>query len=215
MNAVEVFIVDDDAGVRTSLSFLLGSAHIACQSFTSAEEFLLSCGPQTQGCLILDVSMHGMSGPQLQAELLRRKFDLPIIFLTGYADVELAVGAMRAGAVDFLAKPINGAVLLQRVGGVLAGQATRLRTATQRAAWETRLTKLTQRERQVLALTLEGMSNKNIASTLQISVRTIEGHRARIYLKLGVTSVMELVSVASHSLYSVQELLASLQTPPL
>jgi two-component system response regulator DctR len=214
MTSAKVFIVDDDAGVRTSLSILLGSANIASEGFASAEDFLLHCGPETQGCLLLDVRMQGISGLQLQEELLRRHIGLPIIFLTGHADVELAVGAMRAGAVDFLLKPVNGALLLQRVESALANQAARLRTRVQSAALELRLTRLTLRERQVLARTLEGLGNKEIASALRISVRTIEGHRARIYLKTGVASVMELVKLASHANRSLLELLAYLHATP-
>ena len=213
MTTATVFIVDDDPGVRTSLSILLGSAQLASEGFASAEDFLQACGSQTQGCLILDVRMQGMSGPQLQHELLRRKIDLPIIFLTGFADMGVAVGAMRAGAVDFLPKPINGALLLQRVQGALASHAAQLQTNGQRAAWEARLAKLTQRERQVLGLTLEGLGNKEIANALDISVRTIEGHRARIYLKTGVSSLMELVHVATQAHCTVAGLLATLRTP--
>jgi two-component system, LuxR family, response regulator FixJ len=208
----KVFIVDDDVGLRTSLSILMGSAQLTCECFASAEEFLHTYQPQMHGCLLLDVRMQGMSGPQLQEELLRRKIDIPIIFLSGHAEVGIAVDAMRAGAVDFLPKPLNGALLLDKVVAALAGHETRLQVAEQRAAFEKRLAKLSQRERQVLALTLEGMGNKEIASKLDLSVRTIEGHRATIYLKAGVSSVMDLLNEASHSKCSMQELLKLLRT---
>jgi two-component system response regulator DctR len=187
---------------------------MACESFASAEDFLQVCGPYTQGCLILDVRMQGLSGPELQNELLRRQITLPIIFLTGYADMNVAVGAMRAGAIDFLPKPVNGALLLQRVQGALDSHAAQRQVATQRASWEARLDRLTQRERQVLALTLEGLGNKEIANALDISVRTIEGHRARIYLKAGVTSLMELVHAATQAHCTMTELLTTLRPPP-
>ena len=158
--------------------------------------------------------MQGMGGPQLQAELLRRHIDMPIIFLTGYADVGVAVGAMRAGAIDFLTKPVNGAQLLQRVQGALADLASRQLAHAQRADLDNRLTRLTQRERQVLALTLESLSNKEIANALRISSRTIEGHRARIYLKTGVSSVLELVQLASRCGIALLELLTASATKP-
>lgn len=212
MSTSNVFIVDDDIGVRTSLAILLGTAHFATTCFASAEDFLQTCTAQTQGCLLLDVRMQGMSGPQLQAELQRRQIELPIIFLTGHSDMGVAVDAMRAGAVDFLSKPVNGVLLLQRVEAALACQATRLQSAVLRIEWEARLTRLTQRERQVLALSLEGLGNKEIAVALQISVRTIEAHRARIYLRVGVTSVIDLVKAASEAHCSMQQLLALLRS---
>jgi FixJ family two-component response regulator len=212
MSSNMVFIVDDDAGVRTSLSILLGTAGIASRSFASAEDFLQVCTAQTLGCLLLDVRMQGMSGPQLQEELARRAIALPIIFLTGHAELEQAVGAMRAGAIDFLSKPVSGALLLQRVQGALAALAGQQQARALRSAMDARLARLTQRERQVLALTVEGLSNKEIAAALDISARTIEGHRARIYLKTGVTSVLQLVQLASRSGMGLLDLLTLANT---
>lgn len=207
MTSAQVFIVDDDAGIRSSLSMLLRSVNIACESFASAEDFLQICGPKTQGCLVLDVRMQGMSGPQLQAELARRKIDLPTIFLTGHGTVELAVGAMQAGALDLLSKPINGARLVQKVRDALAVLASRQQAQALRSDIDSKLAKLTQRERQVLLLSLEGMPSREIAAALKISSRTIDGHRARIYLKTNVNSVLELVQLASRSGGNLLELL--------
>lgn len=207
MTSAQVFIVDDDAGIRSSLSMLLRSVNIACESFASAEDFLQICGPKTQGCLVLDVRMQGMSGPQLQAELARRKIDLPTIFLTGHGTVELAVGAMQAGALDLLSKPINGARLVQKVRDALAVLASRQQAQALRSDLDSKLAKLTQRERQVLLLSLEGMPSREIAAALKISSRTIDGHRARIYLKTNVNSVLELVQLASRSGGNLLELL--------
>jgi RNA polymerase sigma factor (sigma-70 family) len=207
MTSAQVFIVDDDAGIRSSLSMLLRSVNIACESFASAEDFLQICEPKTQGCLVLDVRMQGMSGPQLQAELARRKIDLPTIFLTGHGTVELAVGAMQAGALDLLSKPINGARLVQKVRDALALLASRQQAQALRSDLDSKLAKLTQRERQVLLLSLEGMPSREIAAALKISSRTIDGHRARIYLKTNVNSVLELVQLASRSGGNLLELL--------
>jgi two-component system response regulator FixJ len=192
MTSSTVFVVDDDPGIRSSLAFLLESADLKSACFASADSFLAACGPHPDGCLILDVRMPGLSGPQLQDELIRRKIDLPIIFLTGFAETAMVVEGVHKGAMDFLEKPINGALLLQRVENAL--EVNRLRRAAEaaRALFEARLLTLTQREREVLVLALSGMVNKTIAKELQISLRTIEGYRMQIYLKLGVSSLLEL-----------------------
>ena len=199
MTSVTVFIVDDDPGIRRSVGLLLETANIKSDSFTSAEDFLMACGDQPDGCLLLDVRMPGMSGPQLQDELTRRKITLPIIFLTGYADMAVAVGAMRQGAIDFLSKPINGAILLERVQTALEINLSQRQARAARSSFEARLSKLTLREREVLDLVLAGKVNKEISSQLQISSRTIEGHRSRIYLRVGVSSMLELAQLAART----------------
>jgi two-component system response regulator FixJ len=197
MASSTVFIVDDDPGIRSSLALLLETDNLQSASFASADDFLAACGPNPYGCLILDVRMPGMSGLQLQDELALRHINLPIIFLTGFADVPMTVGAMRKGAVDFMTKPVNGAVLLDRVH--IALEANRLQKQAQaaRSLFEARLLKLTPREREVLGLALSGMPNKTISKEMDISVRTIEGHRAQIFLKLGVDSLIELAQEAA------------------
>jgi two-component system response regulator FixJ len=197
MTSATVFIVDDDASIRSSLSLLLETDNLPSACFASADDFLAACGPNPDGCLILDVRMPGMSGLQLQDELALRQISLPIIFLTGFADIPMTVGAMRKGAVDFIAKPVNGAVLLERVHSALESNRLQRAASAARSQFEARLLKLTPREREVLVLALSGMPNKTISKELAISVRTIEGHRAQIYLKLGVDSLIELAQQAA------------------
>jgi len=197
MTSATVFIVDDDASIRSSLSLLLETDNLPSACFASADDFLAACGPNPDGCLILDVRMPGMSGLQLQDELSLRQISLPIIFLTGFADIPMTVGAMRKGAVDFIAKPVNGAVLLERVHSALESNRLQRAASAARSLFEARLLKLTPREREVLVLALSGMPNKTISKELAISVRTIEGHRAQIYLKLGVDSLIELAQQAT------------------
>jgi FixJ family two-component response regulator len=203
-----VFVVDDDPGIRFSISLLLETAQIQSECFASAEDFLAACGPQPLGCLLLDVSMPGMSGPQLQEEMLRRRLDLPIIFLTGYADMPTVAGAMRQGAIDFLAKPVNGALLLERVQSSLELHRTRVAAAARRGQFVHRLARLTAREREILGLAITGKSNSEIAAALQISLRTIEGHRSRIYLKAGVGSLLELTQQAAQADVALLNVLA-------
>lgn len=206
-----VFVVDDDPGIRFSIELLLETAHLPCECFACAEDFLAACEPHRKGCLLLDVSMPGISGPQLQEELLRRRMDLPIIFLTGYADMPTVVQAMRQGAIDFLAKPVNGAQLLERVQNALALHRTRRQAQDGQRLFLHRLVKLTARERAVLGCALAGRSYKEISIDLHISHRTIEGHRARIYLKAGVSSLLELVQQAAGAGVSLADHLAQTQ----
>lgn len=192
-----VFIIDDDMGLRSSLALLLETDKLQSACFASADDFLASCGPNPQGCLILDVRMPGMSGLQLQDELALRQIQLPIIFLTGFADIPMAVGAIRKGALDLITKPVNGAVLLERVHSALETNRLQREASAARALFEARLLKLTQREREVLVLALSSMPNKTISSELGISVRTIEGHRSHIFLKLDIDSLVELAQQAA------------------
>jgi two-component system response regulator FixJ len=206
-----VYIVDDDPGIRFSIALLLETANIRSECFASAEDFLQACGAQAQGCLLLDVSLPGMSGPQLQDALTRRKLDLPIIFLTGYADMPTVVEAMRNGAIDFLAKPVNGAQLLERVQSALELHRTRLQAAKKRRHFMDQLVRLTPREREFLAHAIAGKANKEISADMQISPRTTEGHRARIYLKTNVSSLLELTQQATLADVSLPDVLTSEQ----
>jgi FixJ family two-component response regulator len=199
MTSSTVYIVDDNPSIRSSLSLLLEAYNLPSACFASADDFLAVCGPNPSGCLILDVRMPGMSGLQLQDELIRRNIHLPIIFLTGFADVPMTVGAMRKGAVDFMTKPANGKLLLERVHSALELDRLQREAAAARSLFEARLLLLTPREREVLALALAGMPNKTISKELAISVRTIEGHRAQIFLKLGVDSLIELAQQAARA----------------
>lgn len=192
MTTPTVFIVDDDPGIRTSLSVLLETAQLKTECFALAEDFLSTYVPQRQGCLLLDVRMPGMSGPDVQREMLRHKVRLPIIFLTGYAELQTGVDAIKLGAVDFLTKPINGALLIERVQAAIELDRMQREGEAERQKIDQRLSKLTDREREVLALALSGMSNRDISTKLRVSARTIEGHRSRILLKAGFNSLIEL-----------------------
>ncbi|MDD5174953.1 MAG: response regulator [Sterolibacterium sp.] len=210
MTVPTVFIVDDDPGMRSSLSILMETTRLKADCFASAEEFLSVCGPHQEGCLLLDVRMPGMSGPDLQEELARRNVRLPIIFLTAYADLPTGVEAMKQGAVDFLTKPINGELLLQRVQVAFEIDRLQRESEVARHLFESRLLKLTNREREVLTLALTGMGNKEISTHLKVSLRTIEGHRSRIYLKIGVSSLIELSQQAVDAGVNLAQAISSL-----
>ncbi len=197
MPAPTVFLVDDDPAIRYSIPVLLATANLPTECFASGEEFLSAFDSNRHGCLLLDIRMPGISGTELQQELARRQSHLPIIFMTAYADLATGVEAMKQGAADFLAKPINGAKLLAVVQDALDRNRLDRRAETVRLQFESRLLKLTSREREVLLLALSGMANKEIAQRLNTSLRTIEGHRARIYLKTDVASLLELAQKAS------------------
>jgi FixJ family two-component response regulator len=202
-----VFVVDDDPAIRSAISLLLETAQLPSTCYASAEDFLTACGPHPAGCLLLDVGMPGMGGPQLQGELRRRRMDLPIIFLTGFADMPTVVGAMRQGAIDFLTKPVNGALLLERVQTALELHRVQCEAEDRRHQFVSRLLRLTAREREILAHALTGKSSRDISAELGISLRTIEGHRARIYMKAGTSSLLELVQQATLAGVSLADIL--------
>jgi len=191
-----VFIVDDDAAMRDSLRWLLESVGLSAETFGTAEEFLRAYAPQRPGCLVLDVRMPGMSGLSLQDTLVGRKVRLPIIIVTGYAEVPTAVRALKTGAVDFLQKPFSDDVLLERVR--LAIELDREARAAQarRADADARYAQLTTREREVMALVVAGKPNKVIAAELNLSPKTVEVHRANVMKKMEADSVAELVRLA-------------------
>jgi FixJ family two-component response regulator len=187
-----VFVVDDDEAVRKSLAWLIGSVGLAVKAYESADAFLASWAEERPGCLVLDVRMPGMSGLELQDALARRGSSLPVIIVTGHADVPMAVRALKAGAVDFIEKPFNDQVLLDRIQdavkrsqAVFAGQARRARV-------QALLARLTPRERQVAELVAAGKPNKVIAFELDLSMKTVEVHRHNVMDKLEVASVADL-----------------------
>ena len=171
MNAPEqtVFVVDDDKSVRDSIRWLLESIGLRVETFDSAESFLAGYSPERPGCLVLDVRMPGMSGPELMDRLGAAKPFLPIIFLSAHGDVPLAVRAMKGGAVDFLQKPYNNQTFLERVRQALEQDAQARRRRLQRDDVSARLAALTERERQVLKGVVAGQKNKEIARELDIS----------------------------------------------
>ncbi len=199
-----VFIVDDDAGVREALAWLLRSRRLPSQSFVSADEFaeFLGQGPRawqaTQpSCLLLDVRMPGMSGLALFERLIERRLleVLPVIFLTGHADVPTAVDAVKRGAFDFCEKPFSDNALVDRIEQALARSALTLQNLRAKQSLHHNLADLTERERDVMHLVVEGLPNKLIADQLDISVRTVEVHRARVFDKMNVKSAVELANL--------------------
>lgn len=192
-----IFVVDDDAIVREALALLLETAGFRVSCLDSAEAFLDAWHPDRAGCLVLDMRMPGMGGEALQAELKRRNARLPVIFMSAFGDVPTTVRAMQGGAVDFLTKPVNGADLIDRVRAALAQDQSLRQAESRRQDFQARLEKLTEREREILALALAGHSSKAIAQTLGISFRTIEVHRSHILLKLDVRSLLELARLAA------------------
>jgi len=194
-----VYIVDDDAAVRQSLSLLMRSMKLEVATFASAQDFLAACVDDLCGCLVLDIRMPGMSGLDLQTELGRRRVALPIIFITGHGDVGMAVRAMKAGAVDFIEKPFSDQQLLDRIQQALAQCRAGRSARAARATIEARLTTLSPREREVMQRIVIGQANKVIALELGLSERTVEIHRAKVMSKMAVRSVAELVSAVRHA----------------
>jgi len=187
-----VFIVDDDYAVRDGLALVLEVAGLSCQTFESAEHFLQNYSPDQRGCLLLDLNMPGLNGLELQAELIRRNIHLPIIFLTGYGDIPQTVQAIKAGAVDFLTKPMASRDLIKRIQAVFQTENEMHDQLMQQQEFCNRLNSLTPRELELLPIILAGLSNKQIGRQLDISYRTVEVHRARILNKIGVTNLLEL-----------------------
>jgi FixJ family two-component response regulator len=194
-----VFVVDDDAAVRDGLAMLLDTAGLTVETYDGAAAFLNAWSGLRTGCLILDVRMPEMTGPELQAELNRRGIDLPIIFLTAHGDIPTTVKAMKLGAADFLTKPVVGSELLERVHAALEKSAQLNQQASTTQALRERLEGLTQRELEVMKLVADGLPNKEIARSLGISHRTVEVHRARVMQKTGVSNLVELSRLAQAS----------------
>ncbi len=194
MTRPTLFIVDDNPGVRRSLQALGESAGLAVEAFASSEDFLSTFDPQEPGCLILDVRLAaGQSGLDLQDELQRRGASLPVVVMTGYATVPTSVRALKAGAFDFLRKPVHPKTLLERIRAAIAAHQRALALEATRAGVRKRMARLTPRERQITELLLEGKVSKEIAQTLKLSVRTVEGHRHMILIKMEVPTVARLI----------------------
>lgn len=192
MSSEPVFIVDDDAHIRDSLRLLLEASGFATNSFGSAEEFLAD-QPAVRGCVLADVRMPGLSGLELLEEINRRQHGLPVILMTGHADIPLAVRAMKAGAVDFLEKPFSGTRLTDSVRRALELGAKKQPQQEEARAARKLLTHLSSRERSVLEKLVQGQPNKSVAHELGISSRTVEIHRAHIMLKMDASSLADLV----------------------
>jgi len=194
-----IFVVDDDETLRGSLRWLLESLRHNVQTYASAREFLSSYDPVQPGCLVLDIRMPEISGLQLQEILTKRGICIPVIMITGHADIAMAVRAMKAGAIDFIEKPFNDQELLERVQQALALDARLRREEAQRRIAIERLDSLTPREREVLEKIVCGKLNKMIAAELGICMKTVEAHRARIMEKMGANSAAELAGMYFNS----------------
>lgn len=196
-----VFVVDDDANVRDALTWLLRSRHLSCESYDSAEVFfrmLEAKGAFAQPCcLLLDVRMPGMSGLALFEKLIAQKWveRMPVIFLTGHADIPTAVDTVKRGAFDFFEKPFSDNSLVDRVEQALQKSAQNLHAQHRNTRVQAKLADLTDREREVMRCIVDGLPNKQIALQLEISVRTVEVHRARIFEKMRVKSAVELANM--------------------
>ncbi len=193
----KIYIVDDDAAVRDSLRMLLKTDGHEVETYASSEEFLAACVQGMQGCIILDIKMPGMDGQALQAELTRRGLRLPVIFLSGQGTIPVTVRTIKAGAVNFLTKPVDGAELLSSVREALKLGSPQLSHEANRPVVSPRLLALTAREREVMLLTIEGQTSKEIARQLSISYRTVESHRAHILRKTGASNLIELARIVS------------------
>ena len=196
-----VYIVDDDSGVREALAWLLRTRGLPSETFDSAEAFdaLVSSGfaVTTPSCVLLDVRMAGLSGLTMFDKLIGYGLlpTLPVIFLTGHADVPTAVAAVKQGAFDFCEKPFSDNALVDRIEQALAQSAAALAQVGESSSFQARLARLTERETAVMQLVVSGLPNKLVADQLDISVRTVEVHRARVFDKMGVKSAVELANL--------------------
>lgn len=195
MNQPLAHIVDDDEAMRDALNWLLRSREVKAATWANAESFLAAWHEDFRGCLILDIRMPGMSGLELFDQLQGRRCLMPVIFLTGHGDVPLAVAALKKGAYDFLEKPFDDNDLVDRVIAALAQDSARRDRQVISADINARLAQLSPREREVMEYILAGKYNKVIADEMQIAMRTVEVHRARIFEKMGVRSAVDLAQL--------------------
>lgn len=187
-----IFIVDDDEAVRDALAVHLELAGLTVRLCASAAEFLAAADPDQAGCAVIDIRMPGMDGLTLQQEMIRRGLSLPVIVITGHGDVPAAVRAFRAGAVDFLQKPFDEDLLIERVREACERDRIERQVGVEAAEIRHRMTLLTPREREVVELVAQGLPNKTIARRLDIGIRTVETHRARVLEKMGMRNASEL-----------------------
>ncbi len=189
-----VFVVDDDEAMRSSLQWLIESVGLAVECYASAEAFLDAYYPGRSGCLLLDVRMPGMGGLELQEYLRRHEITIPVIIITGHGDVPMSVRAMKEGAIDFIEKPFNDELLLDAIRNAVDER--QRQEQTQRAELAACLALLTPREHEVMDMVTAGKSNKEIASALGVSAKTVEAHRAKVMDKMKASSLAELVRMS-------------------
>ena len=192
-----VHVIDDDPAIRDSLAWLLQSRGIACREWVSGESFLDGCVADDCACVILDMRMEGLSGIEVFDRMREAGSRLPVVFLTGHAEVPIAVEALKKGAFDFVEKPFNDNALVDSVIAALRLAAEILSADRDRGLVEARIATLTAREREVLDRLLDGRLNKQIADDLGVSMRTVEVHRSRIFEKMGVRNAVELANLMS------------------
>ena len=191
-----VFVIDDDPSVRESIESLMRSVGMRVEAFASAQEFMTSTRPDAPACLVLDVRMPGLSGLDLQRELLDAGISIPVIFITGHGDIPMSVRAMKAGAIEFLTKPFRDQDLLDAITQAIGRDRTQRSQNAEIAGVRQRLEQLTPRERQVMELVVSGLLNKQIAARLKISEITVKLHRHQVMEKMKVDSLAELVRIA-------------------
>lgn len=190
-----VFVVDDDPDIRDALQALIESVGLKASTFSGAQHFLDRYDPDTPGCVILDIRMPGMSGLDLQHDLAKRGIHIPVIIITGHAEVPVAVQALKCGAFDFIEKPFSPQLLLDRIRRAVEVDSQQRQASAERAEIMARMAELTPRERQVMDLVIAGKANKVIAAELGLSPKTVEVHRAQVMRKMRVDSLAELVRV--------------------
>jgi FixJ family two-component response regulator len=192
-----IFVVDDDISVRESLEFMLRDQGFAVETFISAQEFLARQRAWAPSCLILDVSLPGLNGLDLQKRVAQDRHDMPIIFITGHGDIPMTVQAMKAGAVEFLTKPFSDDVLLNAIRNAIERSRVLLGRDAELREFKSRYALLTSREREVMALVVAGLPNKQVGSELGISEITVKAHRGSMMRKMKADSLPELVSMAA------------------
>src|SRR6516164_6470586 len=191
-----VFVVDDDAWVRESLETLINDEGWQPETFASAQEFLDRPRVSNPSCLVLDISLPGLNGLELQKRVAVERTDMPIIFITGHGDIPMSVGAMKAGAVEFLTKPFNDEVLLTAIRQALERSRLALAQEAEMQELRDRYASLTSREMQVMALVVSGLLNKQVAGELGIAEKTVKAHRGQVMQKMKANSVADLVKMA-------------------
>ncbi|GAA5505969.1 response regulator transcription factor [Novipirellula caenicola] len=194
-----VYVIDDDASIRKAMTRMFKSLDLQVLTFENADEFLHYPRPDQAGCLILDVYMPGLSGIQLQQQLVASDFDLPIVFITGEGDIPMTVQAIQAGAIDFLPKPVDDQKLIDTVQQAIDRNARERTELVQRREFRDRFGSLSKRENDVIMLVICGLLNKQIARRLGITENTVKVHRGRAMVKTEVDSVAELVRLCEHA----------------